>query len=109
MSHIYFVERGMVSVNCEAQPNHHIEVGMVGCEGMTGSCIVLGDDRSTNQSFVPAGSAMRLSTQAFRDVTDASRTVSATLLRCVKRLYGAGQPRSPIAAAGSTCGSPAGS
>ena len=51
MSHIYFVERGMVSVNCEAQPNHRIEVGMVGYEGMTGSCIVLGDDRSTNQFF----------------------------------------------------------
>ena len=84
VSYVYFVESGMVSVICEAQPNHRIEVGMVGYEGMTGSCIVLGDDRSTNQSFVQsAGSAMRVSTEALRDLMDASRTLSATLLRYV--------------------------
>jgi hypothetical protein len=57
---------------------------MVGHEGKTGSCIVLGDDRSTNQSFVQSvGSAMRISTEVFRDLMDASRTLSATLLRYV--------------------------
>jgi len=52
VSHVYFVETGMVSVVAEALPTHRIECGMVGYEGMTGSCIVLGDDRSPNRSFV---------------------------------------------------------
>jgi CRP-like cAMP-binding protein len=51
---------------------------------MTGSCIVLGDDRSPNRSFVQsAGSAMRISTDSFRGLMNVSRTLSAAFLRYV--------------------------
>jgi len=43
IGHVYFVESGLVSVVGTTQPDHRIEVGMVGYEGMTGLCIVLGD------------------------------------------------------------------
>ena len=57
---------------------------MVGYEGMTGLCIVLGDDRSANETVVQsAGSAMRLSTEALRELMKASRSLTTTLLRYV--------------------------
>src|SRR5580700_6245715 len=82
ISHVYFVESGLVSVVGTTEPDHRIEVGMVGYEGMTGLCIVLGDDRSTNETVVQsAGSAMRLSTAALRELMKASDSLTTTLLR----------------------------
>jgi len=64
---IYFVEHGLVSVVGTTRPNHRIEVGMIGFEGMTGTAIVLGDDRSANESIVQsAGSAFRIPTADLR-------------------------------------------
>jgi CRP-like cAMP-binding protein len=84
ISHVYFVESGLVSVVGTTEPDHRIEVGMVGYEGMTGLCIVLGDDRSTNETVVQsAGSAMRLSTAALRELMKASDSLTTTLLRYV--------------------------
>jgi hypothetical protein len=91
ISHVYFVEAGMVSVVAEALPNHRIEVGMVGYGGVTGSCIVLGDDRSPNRSFVQsAGSAMCISTDSFRGLMEPDPFRHAVALR--QRIHGAGQP-----------------
>jgi CRP-like cAMP-binding protein len=84
ISHVYFVESGLVSVVGTTVPDHRIEVGMVGYEGMTGLCIVLGDDRSANETVVQSsGSAMRLPTKALREMMGASRSLTATLLRYV--------------------------
>ena len=69
ISHVYFVESGLVSVVGTTEPDHRIEVGMVGYEGMTGLGIVLGDDRSTNETLVQSsGSAMRISATLLRYV-----------------------------------------
>jgi CRP-like cAMP-binding protein len=82
--HVYFVESGLVSVVGTTEPDHRIEVGMVGYEGMTGLCIVLGDDRSANETVVQSsGSAMRLPTEALRDLMKVSRSLTTTLLRYV--------------------------
>jgi CRP-like cAMP-binding protein len=84
ISHVYFVESGLVSVVGTSEPDHRIEVGMVGYEGMTGLGIVLGDDRSANETMVQsAGSAMRISTALLRETMAASRSLTATLLRYV--------------------------
>jgi CRP-like cAMP-binding protein len=84
ISHVYFVESGLVSVVGTTEPDHRIEVGMVGYEGMTGLGIVLGDDRSANETMVQsAGSAMRISTALLREMMAASRSLTATLLRYV--------------------------
>ncbi len=82
--HVYFVESGLVSVVGTTEPDHRIEVGMVGYEGMTGLCIVLGDDRSANETVVQSsGSALRVSTEALRDLMKVSRSLTTTLLRYV--------------------------
>ena len=85
ISHVYFVESGLVSVVGANLPNHRIEVGMIGYEGMTGLAVVLGDDRSANETLVQsAGSAMRISSKALRKVMGVSRSLTATLLRYVR-------------------------
>ena len=84
ISHVYFFESGLVSVIGAAPPNHRIEVGMVGYEGMTGLSIVLGDNRSADETMVQsAGSALRISAASLREILDASRSLTATLLRYV--------------------------
>ena len=82
IGHVYFVESGLVSVVGTAPPNHRIEIGMVGYEGMSGLGIVLGDDHSPNQTIVhAAGSAMRISAQSLRETMSASQTLTSILLR----------------------------
>jgi len=84
IQHIYFVESGLVSIVANTQPNHRIEVAMVGYEGMTGLGVVLGDDRSANATLVQsAGSALRIPSQSLRKVMGESRSLSVTLLRYV--------------------------
>jgi CRP-like cAMP-binding protein len=84
ISHVYFVVSGLVSIVGTAAPNHRIEIGMVGYEGMTGLSIVLGGDRSANETLVQAsGSAMRISTKSLQEMLATSRSLTATLLRYV--------------------------
>jgi CRP-like cAMP-binding protein len=84
ISHVYFVESGLVSVVGTTVPDHRIEVGMVGYEGMTGLCIVLGDDRSANETVVQSsGSAMRVTTKTLREMMGESRSLTTALLRYV--------------------------
>jgi CRP-like cAMP-binding protein len=74
----------LVSIVGTAAPDHRIEFGMVGYEGMTGLSIVLGGDRSASEALVQAsGSALRISTASLRGMLAASRSLTATLLRYV--------------------------
>jgi CRP-like cAMP-binding protein len=82
ISHVYFVESGLVSIVGTAPQGHRIEIGMVGYEGMSGIGIVLGDDRSPNETMVQsAGSALRVSTRSLREAMAASPLLASTLLR----------------------------
>ena len=84
---VHFVETGLVSIVGTIGPNQSIEVGMIGFEGMTGTPIVLGDDRSSNEIVVQsAGMALRLPATDLRRAMEKSPTLSATLLRYVNTL-----------------------
>ena len=84
IAHVHFVETGLVSVVGTTVPDHRIEVGMVGHEGMTGLGVVLGDDRSLNEALVQSsGSAWRIATPALHQAMSDSPTLTATLLRFV--------------------------
>jgi len=62
VSWVYFIESGLVSIVAATSPKHRIEVGMIGREGMTGSAVMLGDDRTSNECIVQsAGEAFRIS------------------------------------------------
>jgi CRP-like cAMP-binding protein len=84
ITHVHFVESGLVSVVGTTEPDHRIEVGMVGLEGMTGIGVVLGDDRSMNEALVQStGKAWRIATPALRQAMGASPMLTAALLRYV--------------------------
>lgn len=84
IAHVHFVESGLVSVVGTAAPDHRIEVGMIGREGMTGVGVVLGDDCSVNEALVQsAGKAWRIASPALHLAMDASPMLTATLLRYV--------------------------
>lgn len=84
IAHAYFVESGLVSVVGTTEPDHRIEVGMVGYEGMTGLGVVLGDGLAANEALVQSsGSAWRIASPALRSAMGASPMLTATLLRYV--------------------------
>ena len=82
---VYFVEHGMVSVVGTTHPNHRIEVAMIGFEGMTGAAILLGDDRSANESVVQsAGEAFRISATTLQAVLREQPKVAALFHRYIQ-------------------------
>jgi CRP-like cAMP-binding protein len=61
IKHVYFPTSGIISVVASGPKDRQIEVGIVGLEGMSGISIVLGDDRSPNETFVQvAGAGVRI-------------------------------------------------
>ena len=49
---VYFPESGFASVVANGTPTDRVEVGMIGREGMTGLAVVLGTDRSPNDTYM---------------------------------------------------------
>ena len=66
LSHVYFVEAGLLSVVASSGDREQAEVAMIGREGMAGFCLALGCDMLPFRVFVQrAGSAYRMPAQAF--------------------------------------------
>ena len=110
VSHVYFIESGLASIVSVTKPDHRIEVGMIGYDGMTGFGVVLGNSRSANELLVQsAGSAQRISTPSLRKIMGSSQSFTSTLLNYVHTcMVQASQTALAMGAAGSTNGSPAG-
>src|SRR5215217_4726672 len=51
IEHVYFLEQGIASVVAATPQGRRIEVGIIGREGMTGMCVLLGTDRSPHECF----------------------------------------------------------
>lgn len=87
ITHVYFVQTGLLSVVGMASRDRRIEVGMVGCEGMTGPDAVLGGNSSPNETLVQSpATALRISTVALRRIMTESESITALLLRYVRVL-----------------------
>ena len=81
---VYFLEAGVTSVIAIASDNHRIEVGIFGCDGMSGTTLLMGVDTSPHQVFVQIpGRALRLPTDSFSDLVGQSPTLHRHLLRYV--------------------------
>jgi CRP-like cAMP-binding protein len=64
---VYFPESGFASVVANGSGQRSIEVGLIGREGMTGLAIVMGTDRSTNETFIQsAGEGLCISAAGLR-------------------------------------------
>ena len=85
IEHVYFPETGMASV-VAVQPNDtRIEVGLIGCEGMSGLAVLLGNHQSPNSTYIQvAGRGHRMSADALRSVTKKNARVQTTMLKYVQ-------------------------
>lgn len=85
ITHVYFVEHGIVSVVAIGPNRLPIEVGVVGFEGFTGLPAVLGGDRSPLDTYVQvAGSANRIEVAALTGAMERSPSLTAALNRYVQ-------------------------
>ena len=80
ITHSYFIEI-WACVHCCGNKHKRIEVGLIGCEGMTGLPIVLGNDRSPNETFMQvAGDGRRIAADKLREAISQSRSLELALL-----------------------------
>jgi CRP-like cAMP-binding protein len=81
---VYFVEQGLVSIVGANRARRRMEVGMVGCEGMTSVEILLGGNIAAHEALVQsAGLALRLPSTALLEATARSPSLRDLLLRFV--------------------------
>ena len=67
IEHIYFPESGFISVVADGHASQHVEVGLIGREGMSGLSVLLGTDRSPNDTIVQhVGVGLRITAVALR-------------------------------------------
>lgn len=67
ISHVYFVENGVISVVSIMRDRTAIETATIGCEGMIGLPVYLGVDAVPEQAFVQVpGDALRMPAAQFR-------------------------------------------
>ncbi len=82
IDYVYFVERGFASVVATGSDGSAIEVGLIGCEGVTGLAVVLGANRSPNATYMQlAGRGLRISAANLRSVTEESPSLQKILLQ----------------------------
>jgi CRP-like cAMP-binding protein len=74
--HAYFPASGLASVIAQDRAGRRIEAGLFGREGMTALSVVMGDDRSPNETtFQIAGSGHRIATDALREAMRAEPAI----------------------------------
>ncbi|HEX3675333.1 MAG TPA: Crp/Fnr family transcriptional regulator [Rhizomicrobium sp.] len=65
----YFMEAGVVSVVAVNGRDERIEVGLIGCEGMSGVTVVMGNHRSPNSTYMQiAGEGLRIDADVLRQM-----------------------------------------
>jgi CRP-like cAMP-binding protein len=80
IQHGYFIEDGLASI-IAANKRKRLEVGLIGCEGVTGIPIVLGNDKSPNETFIQvAGTGHRIAADKLRKAIGRSPTLQSALL-----------------------------
>jgi CRP-like cAMP-binding protein len=82
IEHVYFMEAGIASVVIIGAGKRHIEVGLIGVEGMSGISVVMGDDRSPNSTYIQAsGYAYCLKATELKKAITASTSMRALFLK----------------------------
>jgi CRP-like cAMP-binding protein len=82
ITHVYFIEIGVVSIVAVNADDHRIEVGVIGNEGMTGVPLVMGDTRAQHSGYMQiAGNGYRMPAAAFTEALQKSTSLSALMLK----------------------------
>jgi CRP-like cAMP-binding protein len=83
ITHVVFPEDGIASIVADTEEGR-FEVGMVGSEGLAGTPIILGVDRTPHTCMIQApGDAFRIEAAELQAAMDQSGTLRALLLRFV--------------------------
>ena len=84
IKHGYFITSGLASVIAIGKNSHRLEVGIIGRDGMTGLPVVLGNDRSPNETFIQVeGTGSRIAADDLRQAMRESASLSRVLLNFV--------------------------
>jgi CRP-like cAMP-binding protein len=84
IKHNYFIASGLASVIAIGKNGHRLEVGIIGRDGMTGLPVVLGNDRSPNETFIQvAGTGSRIAADDLRQAMRKSASLTRLLLNFV--------------------------
>jgi CRP-like cAMP-binding protein len=82
IDYVYFVERGFASIVATGSGGDAIEVGLIGCEGVTGLAVIMGANRSPNATYMQlAGSGLRISAANLRSAMEESASLQKILLQ----------------------------
>ena len=82
IAEICFPESAIISVVARTGAGRSIEAGLIGFEGMTGVAVVMGDDRSPNETYVQlAGAGHVIPAEVLRTAMEASPALRLHLLR----------------------------
>jgi CRP-like cAMP-binding protein len=82
---VVFMEAGIASVVAIQSNGAAVEIGLIGCEGMSGTAIVLGNDRSPHSTYIQlAGKGQRIVASELRKAMDARPSLNAALLKFVQ-------------------------
>jgi CRP-like cAMP-binding protein len=84
IENVYFMEAGIASVVAQQEKETEAEVGLIGCEGMSGIAVLLGAEQTPHSTYMQvAGEAQKISAAQFRAAVKASETMSAVFLKYV--------------------------
>jgi CRP-like cAMP-binding protein len=82
---IHFPEHGIASIIANTDEGHRIEVGLYGRDGMSGTTLVLGTDRTPHEHFYQvAGSAIIIGADELSGAIQQSPSLQRLLLRYVQ-------------------------
>ena len=82
IENVYFFEQGIASVVAVHPQGVRVEIGIIGCEGMSGLAVVLGSDRSPHSTYMQAaGEAMYISADALRQAMGKSGNLRLHFLK----------------------------
>jgi CRP-like cAMP-binding protein len=86
MDHVYFIERGLVSVSARIDEHRFVEAWLIGSEGMVGAPLVLtqGDQTPPHRRVVQVGgTARRIAAREFLALLPELATLQVVLLRYI--------------------------
>jgi CRP-like cAMP-binding protein len=79
---VYFIDSGFASVVADGGSSRSVEVGLIGREGMTGLAMLMGSDRSPNDTYMQAGgSGRRIAVAKLQEAIEKSVSLQRTLLQ----------------------------
>lgn len=82
IDYVYFPETAIASVVAVAGRDERIEIGLIGCEGMTGMSVLMGDRKSPHSTYVQVeGETLRIEAEALRRVVTQHAGLHTRLLR----------------------------